>query len=52
VPGLRAKVSFVDGHPTLTAQLGCTLDGQRVVAPIALLRGDVLEIDGHHVEVA
>jgi len=52
VPGLRAKVSFVDGHPTLTAQLGCTLDGQRVVAPIALLRGDVLEIDGHRVEVA
>lgn len=51
VPGLRAKVSFVDGHPTLTAQLGCTLDGQRVVAPIALLRGDVIEVDGHRVEV-
>ncbi len=50
---LRATVRFDGGHATLLADAGarCTLAGQVVVAPIAVLRGDVLEIDGHRVEV-
>lgn len=53
IPNLAASVSFVDGYPTFTPRVkaSCILEGQRVVAPIALLRGDSLELDGHRVEV-
>ncbi|MEZ4247027.1 MAG: hypothetical protein R3B99_02105 [Polyangiales bacterium] len=53
VPDLPATVRFEGGHPTVQADQGvrCVLEGQTVVAPIALLHGDSLEIDGRGLEV-
>ncbi|MCB9622684.1 MAG: FHA domain-containing protein [Sandaracinus sp.] len=53
VPDLPATVRFEGGHPTVQADTGvrCALEGQTVVAPIALLHGDSLEIDGRRLEV-
>lgn len=54
VPGLRAHLRFPSGWPTLHAEPGARvrLGAQEVAAPVALLRGDVLEVDGVKVEVA
>ncbi len=53
VPGLRARLRFPDGWATLEvdAQVSARLGRQAVAAPVALLRGDVLEVGGVRVEV-
>lgn len=53
-PRLAASITFPSGHPTLTPDAGvmAKLSTQKVAAPVNLLVGDVLEIDGSLVEVA
>ncbi len=53
VPGLRARLRFPEGWPTLVADAGASLrlGRQELAAPVMLLRGDALEVDGVKVEV-
>lgn len=53
LPGANAQVRFEGGYGVLTGLPGATvqLDGQRCVAPVDLLREDVLSVDGVRVEV-
>lgn len=50
---LAATVTFPSGHPTITPDAGvkARLGTQSVAAPVNLLAGDTLEIDGMVVEV-
>lgn len=53
LPGASAQVRFEAGYGVLTALSGGTvqLAGQRCIAPVDLLREDVLSVDGVRVEV-
>ncbi|MCB9658711.1 MAG: FHA domain-containing protein [Sandaracinaceae bacterium] len=53
LPGVAASVTFEEGYPVLRGAPGgqVLLDGQRCVAPVDLLVGDRLSIDGVPVEV-
>ena len=50
---LAASITFPSGHPTLTpdGNVSARLGTQTVAAPVSLLTGDTLEIDGMMVEV-
>ena len=51
--GLAAALSFPGGHATITPDRGAAaeLGRQKVAAPVVLLEGDQLTIDGVRVEV-
>jgi hypothetical protein len=53
LPGVAALVTFEDGYAVLQGSPGASvlLDGQRCVAPVDLIVGDQLSIDGVRVEV-
>lgn len=53
LPGAQAVVRFEGGYGVLSATGGASvqLDGQRCVAPVDLLREDVLSVEGVRVEV-
>ena len=53
LPGAAAHVRFEGGFGVLSGQAGVTvqLDAQRCMAPVDLLREDVLSVDGVRVEV-
>lgn len=53
LPGMRASVSFVDGHAWLAPDEGVSigLGGRACVMPIVLLRGDRVDVAGVTVEV-
>ncbi len=53
VPGTRARVAFPASWATVEAsrERPVTLDGRRCAAPVELLSGDVVEIEGVRIEV-
>lgn len=53
MPRLAATITFPSGHPTITPDAGAKarLGTQSVAAPVNLLAGDTLEIDGTVIEV-